>query len=273
MLKTLALLAIALFTTPAAAEMVEKTIEYDLPGGTTAKGVAIYDDDLDGDRPGVLVIPEWWGLTEYPKMRARELAEQGYITFVADMYGEGRTTQDPQQAGQWSGQANQTGLAKLARPALEQLKQLDGVDTDKLAAIGFCFGGSTVVNMAGSDYGDQLQAVVSFHGGLNADAAPQGENYTGPAMLILHGGADPMVKPDAFAGFVQKSIEAGVPITVVNFPGAVHAFSNPDATELAEQNPALKGALAYDEQAARTSIAIMNQFFEMVLGFDADDED
>lgn len=271
MLKTIALLALALLASPAAADMVENTVEYQLPDGTTAKGVAIYDDDRDGDggaRPGVLVIPEWWGVTDYPKQRARELARQGYVTFVADMYGEGRTTQDPQQAQQWSSAANQAGLAKRAKPALEQLKQLDGVDTDKLAAIGFCFGGSTVVNMAGSEYASDLKAVVSFHGTLNADAAPKGDSYNGPAMLILHGGADPMVKPDAFAGFVQKSLEAGVPLTAVNFPGAVHAFSNPDATEMARKNPSMKGAIAYDEHAARTSIEIMNEYFEMVLGFD-----
>ena len=262
---------------PAAAEIVEETVEYALPDGTAAMGVAIYDDERDregGGRPGVLVIPEWWGLTDYPKMRARELAEQGYVTFVADMYGEGQTTDDPQQAGQWAGAANEAGLAELAKPALEELAKLPGVDADNLAAIGFCFGGNTVVHMAKSDYGSRLKAVVSFHGGLAPEAAPEVEGYDGPAMLILHGGADPMDTPEQFGGFVQRCIAAGVPVSTVSFPGALHAFSNPAADALAEKNPSMQGAIAYDEQAAEISLEVMEEFFEMVFDYDDDhDED
>ena len=267
------LAALLLLAAPAAADVVEEAVEYALPDGQTAQGVAFHDDDLDGDRPGVLVIPEWWGLTDYPKMRARQLAEMGYVALVADMYGDGTTTDDPQKAGELSGKARQTGLAALAEPALEQLKQIDGVDADKLAAIGFCFGGSTVVDMATSDYGPDLAAVVSFHGGLGPDAAPQGDAYDGPAMLVLHGGSDPMVKPEPFAEFVKQCITAGVPLTVVNFPGAVHAFSNPDADAKAQANPQLQGAIAYDERAAETSIEVMEEFLEMTLEFDPEDDD
>ncbi len=251
--------------------MKEEVVEYELPTGEIAQGVLIYDEDVTGMRPGILVVPEWWGLTEYPKMRARELAEEGYIAFVADMYGNGVTTGDPAEAGKWSGMARETGLAELVMPAMKVLVDQENVDDEAIGAIGFCFGGSTVVDMATSDYGSKLKAVVSFHGGLSADAAPQAA-YNGPAMLILHGGADPMVKPDAFAGFVQKSLEAGVPMTLVNFPTALHAFSNPDATMMAEKNPQLKGAIAYDEQAAKASIEIMDEFFEMIFG-DMDDDD
>ena len=264
-------LALALlFALPASAEVIETAVEYDLPGGGTARGVAVYDDDADGDRPGVLVVPEWWGLTDYPKMRARELAEQGYVALVADMYGDGFTTDDPAEAGEMSGKARRTGLAELAAPAVEELKKLDGVDPDRLAAIGFCFGGSTVVDLAASDAGGDLSAVVSFHGGLGPDAAPAAP-YEGPAMLILHGGSDPMVQPEPFSQFVQKCIEAAVPISVVNFPGAVHAFTNPDATAKAEANPQLQGAIAYDEQAAKMSMEIMGEFLEITLGYDPDD--
>ena len=272
MLKRLAVIG-ALLSLPAfaTAEVVEEQVTYDLPDGTQANGWLVHDDDMDGDRPGVLVIPEWWGLTDYPKMRARELAEMGYVAFVADMYGEGQTTEDPQQAGEWSGKAQQTGLAELAEPALKQLKQADGVDTGNLAAIGFCFGGSTVVDMAQSDYAGDLKAVVSFHGGLNADAAPaEGETYEGPAMLILHGGDDPFVPNDSFAQFVGRCISAQAPITVVSFPGAKHAFSNPDATETAEKTG--MDGIGYDEAAAEQSIEIMEEFFEMTIG-DGDEED
>ena len=262
----LAALAVAvnLFAAPAGAEVVKKTVEYKLPDGSAAKGVAVYDDSSSDKKPGVLVVPEWWGLTDYPQMRAEQLAEMGYVAFVADMYGGGKTTQDAKQAQEWSTKAGKTGLAKLAKPALDQLKQMDRVNGDDLAAIGFCFGGSTVVAMAGSDYGDELKAVASFHGGLGAAAAPKGKDYKGPPMLILHGGSDPLVKPADFAQFVQKSIEAGVPISVTSFPGALHAFSNPDATMMADK-AGMKGMIAYDETAAKVSWSIMGTFFNQTL--------
>ena len=262
--------AVALLAASAGAEVVKKTVEYKLPDGTAAKGVAVYDDADASKKPGVLVIPEWWGLTDYPQMRAEQLAKMGYVAFVADMYGEGKTTQDPKQAQQMAGKAGQAGLAKLAKPALEQLKKMDGVDADKLAAIGFCFGGSTVVAMAGSDYGSELSAVASFHGGLGAQSAPTGK-YAGPPMLILHGGSDPLVKPADFAQFVLKSIEAGVPLTVTSFPGALHAFSNPDATMMAEKT-GMQGMIAYDEAAAKQAWSIMDEFFEATMGERGDHE-
>ena len=260
-----AVAAVALFATSAGAEVVKKAVDYKLPDGTAAKGVAVYDDSSSDKKPGVLVIPEWWGLTEYPQMRAEQLAEMGYVAFVADMYGDGKTTQDAKQAQEWSGKAGKAGLAKLAKPALEQLKKMEQVDGENLAAIGFCFGGSTVVAMAGSDYGSELKAVASFHGGLGAAAAPKGKDYKGPPMLILHGGSDPLVKPADFAKFVEKSIEAGVPISVTSFPGALHAFSNPDATMMADK-AGMKGMIAYDETAAKTSWSIMSSFFQQTLG-------
>ena len=256
---------VALLASFVQGEVVKKTVDYKLPDGTAAKGVAVYDDSSSDKKPGVLVIPEWWGLTEYPQMRAEQLAEMGYVAFVADMYGEGKTTEKAEQAQEWAGKAGKAGLAKLAKPAFDQLKMMDQVDGSNLAAIGFCFGGSTVVAMAGSDYGDQLKAVASFHGGLGAAAAPKGKDYKGPPMLILHGGSDPLVKPADFAQFVEKSIEAGVPITVSSFPGALHAFSNPDATMMADK-AGMKGMIAYDETAAKLSWSIMGGFFNTTLG-------
>jgi len=258
-----------LLALPAAGDVVEETVDYELPTGEVAEGVMVYDDDVDEPRPGVLVIPEWWGLTDYPVMRARKLAEEGYVAFVADMYGGGEITGEPSQAQRMSGEAYQFGLAKLAKPALDQLMNSERVDGTRVAAIGFCFGGSTVVEMARSDYAGTLSGVVSFHGGLSKETAPQGD-YIGPPMLLLHGGADPMVKPDAFGGFVQQAIAAGVPVSIVSFPDAVHAFSNPEADAKAEEHPQLKGAIAFDERATEVSLAAMDEFFELVLG-DFDD--
>ena len=257
----------------AKADVTEREVDYTLADGTPATGWLYHNDDFDGDQPGVLVIPEWWGLTDYPKMRAKQLAEEGYVAFVADMYGRGQTTDDPSQASEWSTKANETGLAELAKPALEQLKQAEGVDAGNLAAIGFCFGGSTVVDMAKSDYAGDLKGVVSFHGGLSVDAAPgERSQYSGPAMLILHGSADPFVPNDRFGEFVQRCIDTGVALTVATFPGAKHAFSNPDATAMAEKTG--MNGIGYDEDAEKASVEMMFDFLELQVGEPGDhDED
>lgn len=253
-----ACLASFLLASVANAEIVTKTVEYKLPSGEGAKGIAVYDESAQGRRPGVLVVPEWWGLNAYPKMRARQLAEMGYVAFVADMYGNGQTTDDPKKAQEWAGKAGKSGLAKLAQPALDELKKMEQVDAEKIAAIGFCFGGSTVADMIKN--GVEFQAGVSFHGGLGPDAAPARGREVKTALLVLHGGDDPMVPAEQLSQFVQRSIEAGVPLTVVNFPGAVHAFSNPEADK---HN--LDG-VKYDEQAEKLSWHIMGQFLTIMLG-------
>ncbi len=253
----LAMLASLLAVSPAMADIVTRNIDYKLPSGVTAKGYAVYDDSVEGKQPGILVIPEWWGINEYPKTRARQLAEMGYVAFVADMYGDGKVVTTAQDAQRLSGVAYEAGLAELAAPALEELKKLEQVDTSRIAAIGFCFGGSTVADMVKA--GMDIRAGVSFHGGLSPDAAPESGLEVKTAMLVLHGGADPMVPPDAVSGYVQKCVEAGVPITFVSFPKAVHAFSNPNA-----DRAGITG-VAYDEQAAQTSWQIMEHFLRMTL--------
>ena len=240
-----------------ASGVVEAPVQYKLPDGTTAKGFVAMPADAVS-RPGVLVIPEWWGLTEYPKTRARELARHGYVAFVADMYGDGETADTPDKAKELSGRATKAGLAERAAPALERLRSMGPVDGRKVAAIGFCFGGSTVADMVKN--GADLKAAVSFHGGLGPDSAPTKGAEIKTPFLVCHGGDDPMVPPAQFAQFVQKSIEAGVPLTVVSFPGAVHAFTNPDA-----DSHGMDG-VKYDKVAAERSMAIMYQFFAMTTG-------
>ena len=254
----LACTAALVLNAAAMAEIITKTVEYKLPTGDTARGVAVYDDAADGKRPGILVIPEWWGLNEYPRSRARQLAEMGYVAFVADMYGQGRTTTKADEAGHLAGKAHQFGLARLAAPALAELKKIEHVDAERIAAIGFCFGGSAVADMIKS--GAPIHSGVSFHGSLGPDAAPAKGSSAKTPLLVLHGGADPMVPPDAIAGYVQKCIEAGLPISFVSFPTAVHALSNPDADK-----PGIEG-VSYDEQAATASWRIMQQFLAMTIG-------
>jgi dienelactone hydrolase len=206
----------------------------------------------------VLVVPEWWGVVEYPKVRARQLAEMGYVAFVADMFGQGRTTTKADEASDLSGKAYQFGVARLAAPALAELRKMSQVESARVAAIGFCFGGATVADMI--RHGADLQAGVSFHGGLSPELTPAtGAGATTP-LLVLHGGADPMVPPAAIAGYVQRCVEAGVPISFVSYPQAVHAFSNPDA-----DRPGIPG-VSYNEPAATASWRTMQQFLEAMLG-------
>lgn len=259
----LALLAVSLLLAERAGAAIRQIYdEYKLPDGRTAMAYIAMPErqpgaGSDAAYPAVLVIPEWWGYTEYPMTRARELAEHGYVALVADMYGNHETADTPEKAAELAGKAKKAGLAKLAAPALAKLKSVPGVDTTKIAAIGFCFGGSTVADMVKT--GANIQAAVSFHGGLGPDLASDAGSGPKTPFLVCHGGADPMVKPAAFAQFVEKEIEAGVPLTVVSFPGVVHAFTNPDA-----DSHHMDG-VKYDAHAARASFKIMYEFFDMTL--------
>lgn len=270
------LTAALLAATPAAFADDIETLDfsYALPNGEEATSVVFFPEEAEGEEvPVIFVIPEWWGLNDYAKMRAEDLAHEGYVAIALDMYGGDRVTEDPGQAGQWAGAAQQVGLGVLAGAGIDAAEAaLDelAIEPDGMGAIGFCFGGSTVVALAQSDWADRLDGVVSFHGGLSKDSAPQGD-YAGPPMLILHGGADPLVPPDAFGGFVQQAVTAGVPLSIVNFPDAVHAFTNPGADAKAEEYPQLAGAIAFDEEASEVSFEVMFEFFEITIGEPDDD--
>ena len=237
--------------------IARQVLSYDLPDGGTAEGVLLTPEGLSATGPAVLVIPEWWGRTAYPESRGRSLAQQGYRVLIADMYGGARTTDDPKQAQAWAGEAKSRGLAKLASAALDTLKRQQGVDADRIGVIGFCFGGSTVADLVRN--GAPIAAGVSFHGGLNGDLAPDASEKAYPPLMLAHGGADPLVSPADFAAYVEGAVQAGVPLTVLNFPAAVHAFTNPEADQAG-----IKG-VAYDQEAAETSIQMMNSFLAAAL--------
>ena len=253
---------IALLTAPvfAHAGIVREDVPYELPGGGSAMGLLVYDDDQvtpDAASPGVLVVPEWWGMTRFAKDQATRAAEAGRVAFVADMYGGRRTTDDPREAQALSGAARETGLAALATAGLEAFAGTGKVDPSAVAAIGFCFGGSTVADLVRS--GAPIAAGVSFHGGLGGDAAPE-QPGTYPPLLVLHGGADPLVKPDALAAYTQGCLAAGVPLSLVSYPGAKHAFTNPAADGYGMD------ATAYDADAAEHAFATAAVFLDGVLG-------
>ena len=162
-------------------------------GDTNLKGVVVYDDAVTGKRPGVMVVHEWWGLNDYARMRAKMLAEAGYVAFAIDMFGEGKTTEHPKEAGEWAGAlaANKETAAARFNAAYDLFKKNPRVDPEHVAAIGYCMGGSVVLRMALN--GADLDAVASFHGGLFPEAG------TGPvkaSILVCHGAADAFMPDD-----------------------------------------------------------------------------
>ncbi|HUI99904.1 MAG TPA: dienelactone hydrolase family protein [Usitatibacter sp.] len=252
-----ALAAGALIATTAQAKIVGKNVEYKYEG-MTMKGYLAYDDAARGARPGVLVVHEWWGLNDYIKERTRQVAALGYVAFAPDMYGEGKTTNDPKVAGQWSGEVQKSGqLASRAKAGLDVLVAQPGVEKDDLGAMGFCFGGSTVLALAYS--GEKLRAVATFHGGLFPPDEQQRTRIRTP-ILIMQGEKDPFVKPETIQQ-VKDALDAGhVDWYMVTYADAVHAFTNPKADDYH-----IPG-VAYNEKAAKRSWAEMEHFFRVQLG-------
>jgi dienelactone hydrolase len=243
-----ALVALALAPCLAHAKLVTKTVPYKYEG-RTMQGYLAYDDAVSQQRPGVLVLPEWWGLNDYAKRRTRELAQMGYVAFAADLYGDGKVTRDPKQAQAWSEAAASSGpgrmaLALIAKPALDTLRIQPQTDPERLAAVGFCFGGTTALQLAYA--GAHLRGVVSVHGGLIAPDADQSRRIRS-AVLILHGDEDPFVKAETIDAMVKAFSGVHVDWSMVRYGGAVHAFSNPDAN-----NYRVPG-VAYNAKAARRS--------------------
>ncbi len=239
----------------AQAEVQTKVIDYN-HDGLPMKGYLAWDDAITEPRPGVLLVHEWWGLNDYAKSRARQLASLGYVAFALDMYGEGRVTEHPTQAAEMSGtvRSNIQKWRDRALAGLNVLKQQPGVDKENLAAIGYCFGGSTVLHLAYIDSG--LKGVVSFHGALTP---PPADAKVGPKVLICQGGADsfvPSATVDAFA-FGMDQAKANYVIAI--FSGAKHGFTNPDAGRYGVD------ALAYDAAADKMSWSIMQLMFDDIF--------
>ena len=225
--------------------------------GTTLKGYLAYDDAVKGKRPGVLVVHEWWGLNDYARKRARMLAELGYTALAVDMYGEGKTAGHPDDAGRFAGELRQNLPLAKARflAALDFLRQQPTVDPEKIAAIGYCFGGGVVLEMARA--GVDLDGVASFHGSLDT-ANPVTPGKVKAKVLVLNGADDPFVTPEQIAAFKQEMEAAGVDYRFVNYPGARHSFTNPEADAFGKK---FNLPLAYDQEADRKSWQAMQDFF------------
>jgi len=229
--------------------------------GQVLKGYLAYDDAVVGKRPGVLVVHEWWGHNAYARKRARTLAKLGYTALAVDMYGDGKQAAHPEDAGKFSSEINQNGplAEKRFRAALELLRQQPSVAAGDIAAIGYCFGGGVVLNMARA--GLNLDGVVSFHGSL-ATSSPATPGAVKARVLVLHGASDPFIPAEQIERFKQEMQEAGVDYRFVSYPGAMHSFTNPDADAFGEK---FKLPLKYDAEADRQSWEEMRAFFKKIF--------
>jgi dienelactone hydrolase len=253
---TLIFATLLVFSTAARADLVGKAVEY-TQGGETLEGYLAYDDAVSGKRPGVLVVHEWWGLNDYARKRAGDLARLGYVAFAVDMFGKGVVTTDAKKASELAGRFRGAPLAReRARAGFDVLAQHDLVDPQRIAAIGFCFGGGVALELAYG--GTPLKGVVSFHSGL---PAPKPEDYEKikASILACHGADDTFVSSEAIEAFTKAMREAGADWEMVSYGGAVHSFTNPDAGR------ANLPGVAYDEKAARRSWALMKSFFEEIF--------
>jgi len=226
--------------------------------GVELEGYVAYDDSIAGKRPGVLVVHEWWGLNDYVKKRADQLAGLGYVAFAADMYGKGKVTANRQEAAQWAQAVRgNTGLMRgRALAGLEVLKADPRVDVARMAAIGYCFGGGTVQQLAYA--GAPVKGIVSFHGGF---AIPTGEDAKAvkAKILICHGAADTFSTPQAMQDYIAAMDRAGLDWQMAIFGGAKHAFTNPRADK-----EGIEG-VAYSKSADERSWKYMKDFFDEIF--------
>lgn len=250
------LLLLSFFTLPAWADIEGTEINYSA-GDTTFKGYLATDTHQKGKRPGVLVVHEWWGHNDYARKRARMLAELGYTALAVDMYGDGKQASHPEDAKKFSSAVFQNMPAAKARflAALEVLKSQPTVNGEKVAAIGYCFGGGVVLAMA--RMGVDLDGVASFHGSLKTPSPAKKGDIKGK-VLVLNGEADPFVKAEDINNFKKEMADAGVDFKFVNYPDAKHAFTNPEADNNGKK---FNLPLQYNEVADRESWAEMKKFF------------
>ena len=254
MVWVLSALTIPSLAIPVSAEVKTKVVEY-RDGDTVLEGFVAWDPARVGQSaPGVLVVHQWTGLTDYEKGRCRQLAELGYVAFAADIYGKGIRPAAPQEAGKQAGvYKNDRALyRRRLNLGLAQLKQQPGVAPQKIAAIGYCFGGTGAIELARS--GADIAGVVSFHGGLDSPAPADGKNIKAK-VLLCHGADDPFVPAADIEAMKSEFNAAKVDWQLVAYSGAVHSFTQPMAG-----NDNSRGA-AYNERADKRSWNAMQSFF------------
>ena len=240
-------------------KLKEEMISYKLDS-STRNNFVVYDENIEGKRPVVLVIHEWWGLNDYAKMRARELAKLGYIAMAVDMYGDGKMGDDPRAAQNLAGPfyVNPALAKPIFDAALNKLKEFSEADATKVAAIGYCFGGAQVLNLA--NMGEDLKGVVSFHGNLNV--VPANKDLLKAQVLVCHGAADEFVPQTEVDLFKKQMDSIGAKYTVKIYENATHAFTNPNATAMGDK---FQMPIKYNATADTASWKDMKAFFQQIF--------
>lgn len=246
--------------TNANAEIITKEIDYQA-GDTTMKGMIAYDDEKKGKRPGVLIVHEWWGHNKHARDKAKMLAKEGYVAFAVDMYGDRKTADHPDDAGKFSSAvASNMPLAKARfEAAINTLKGQANVEGDKLAAMGYCFGGGVVLNMA--RMGVDLKGVSSFHGSIGTKT-PAKKGDIKASVRVFNGADDPFVKPEQISALKDEMKNAGVDFEFVSYPGAKHSFTNPDADVLGKKfGLPLEYNAAADKDSWQNNLEFLKEIF------------
>ena len=258
--KILPILFSLFLSSTAYAEIISKEIDYK-QGDTIMKGMLAYDDAIKGKRPGVLIVHEWWGHNKHARDKAVMLAKEGYVAFAVDMYGNRKNAEHPDDAGKFSSAvAGNMPLAKARFiAAMDTLKAQPYVESEQLAAMGYCFGGGVVLNMA--RMGVELKGVSSFHGSIaTKNPAKKGDIKT--RIRVFNGADDPFVKAEQITALKQEMENAGVDFEFVNYAGAKHSFTNPDADATGKKfNLPLEYNAAADKDSWQKNLEFYKEIF------------
>ncbi|MEI8086763.1 MAG: dienelactone hydrolase family protein [Paludibacter sp.] len=263
--KILYIIILAMTTTIATASkkvtsmIKEENITYSV-GSTVMKGYIAYNENLKGKRPAVLIVHEWWGLNDYPKTRAKQLAELGYIAMAVDMYGDGKIATNPKEAQALASTFYSNPQLSKSRldAALAEIKKHKQTDNQNIFAIGYCFGGSVVLNSA--KLGSELKGVVSFHGGLAG--VPANKKLLKAMILVCNGGNDKFVSENDINTFKHQLDSIGANYTFITYPNATHAFTNPASTEVGKS---FNMPIEYNKKADIDSWNDMLAFFKKTI--------
>jgi dienelactone hydrolase len=239
-------------------ELTTEEVSYDIDGKTHKSFVA-YEGTSEDMKPVVMVLPEWWGVTEYTKNRVKQLAELGYFAMVVDYYGEGKTVDNPDEAAKLSGEFYKVPINARLKfdKAKAQLLKFDNADYNKIAVIGYCFGGAQALNMARLQ--DELKGVVSFHGNLMTGIKPKNNDVK---ILVLNGADDTFVPAEEITAFKKQMDSAKIDYKFIEYPNALHSFTNPEATAIGEK---YKMEVAYNKEADEKSWNDMKTFLTEVF--------
>lgn len=237
----------------------EENVTYQADG-VTLKGFVVYDESVKGKRPAILVVHEWWGLNDYTKMRARKLAELGYIAMAVDIFGDGKTAANPKEAQELTSTFYRNPQLAQSRldAAMKKIKEYSQTDPNNIAAIGYCFGGAVVLNSA--KLGSNLKGVVSFHGGLSGVAA--NKSLLKAKVLVCHGASDKFVSQKDVDAFKHQMDSIGADYSFKQYANATHAFTNPEATRIGKE---FSMPIEYNAEADKDSWNDMKAFFDKIF--------